>query len=332
MRLAIDAMGNDRGCAPIIAGVRRFLEELDSENEIILVGREDDLKAELVKNNLATCERISIRNATQVMEMGDKIEALREKRDSSILRLVELHRSGEADAIVALGNTAAVVAAARLGLRHIKGVHRSGIAVPMPHESGFTVVIDMGANVIPKPQHLYAYGIMASDYAELVLGITRPRVGLLNVGEEVGKGNELLQEAYELLSKSPVNFIGNVEGGDIFDGTCDVVVCDGFVGNAVLKSAEQMASAMMSIIRNELMKTVISRFGALLCRGAFRRIKKRLSYEQTGGAPLLGVDGVCIVGHGRSNDVAVMNALRVARESVSSKLNDHIRKTLETNT
>ena len=328
MRLAIDAMGNDRGCTPIVAGVRRFLET-DAETSVILVGREEALAAELRQNGLDGNPRLSIRNASQVVEMGDKIDALREKRDSSILKLVELHRTGEADGIVALGNTAAAVAAVRLGLRHIKGVHRAGIAVPMPNETGMTVVIDMGANVIPKPQHLYAYGIMASDYAEMVLGIKRPRVGLLNVGEEVGKGNELLQEAYDLLQKSPVNFIGNVEGRNIFDGSCDVIVCDGFVGNAVLKSAEQMAVAMMNIIKGQLMQSWVSRLGALLCRGAFRRIKRKLSYEETGGAPLLGVDGVCIIGHGRSNDVAVMNALRVARESVSCRLNEHIRKTLE---
>jgi phosphate acyltransferase len=230
--------------------------------------------------------------------------------------------------MVALGNTMAAVAATRLGLRHLEGVHRTGIAVPMPSKTGVTVVIDMGANINVKPKHLYTYGIMASAYCKLVLHEDNPRVGLLNVGEEEAKGNDIVREAYAMLKEAPINFIGNVEGGDIFSGTCDVVVCDGFVGNVILKASEKLGAAFTSILKEGLLATWRTKLGALLAKPALRELKRRASDEDYGGAPLLGVNGICIIGHGRSNPTAVKNALRVAHESVRVDLNRAIHDTL----
>ncbi|MFH0910299.1 MAG: phosphate acyltransferase PlsX [Planctomycetota bacterium] len=327
MRLAIDAMGSDHGFMTILEGVSQYVE-MDRKSEILLVGREEALFQGLKQIGLAHHGRIRVVQASEVIEMEDKIASLREKRDSSISRTVQLVKDGEADAMVALGNTMAAVATTRLGLKHIEGVHRAGIAVPMPSKRGACVVIDMGANINVKPRHLYTYGVMAAAYSRLVLGEKNPRVGLLNVGEEDVKGNDTLKEAFALLKKAPINFIGNVEGGDIFSGVCEVVICDGFVGNALLKASEQIASAFADMLKEAIGQSFLSRLGALLARSAFATVKRKANYDQYGGAPLLGVNGICIIGHGRSNPTAVRNALRVARESVASGLNDHIRETL----
>lgn len=328
MRLAIDAMGTDHGHMTILEGIRKYLS-IDSESEIKIVGREEDLQKGLSELGLSGNSQISIVNASQIIEMDDKIGALREKKDSSIARLVKLVKDGDADAMVALGNTMAAVATSRLGLGHLEGIHRAGIAVPMPSRYGACVVIDMGANVNVKPKHLFTYGIMASAYSELVLGTKNPRVGILNVGEEEVKGTGIQKEAFEMLKNAPINFVGNIEGSGIFNGECDVVVCDGFVGNVVLKSSEAIASAFTSILKDELTKNFITKFGAWLSRSAFKAVKRKSNYDQYGGAPLLGVNGICIIGHGKSNSTAVKNALRVANSSVACKLNAHIHDTLE---
>ncbi len=327
MRVAIDAMGNDQGATPIIDGVKQFLSTY-SDTSLILVGRPDVVRTELARVGLSEGEKIELVEASQVMEMKDKVASLREKKDSSIVRLVETVKAGKADAMVALGNTAAAVGATTLGLRHLKGVKRSGIAVPLPSRKGVCVVIDMGANTAAKPEHLMAYAVMASIYAEHVLGVKNPSVGLLNVGEEAGKGNEWLRQTYTMLETAPVNFLGNVEGHDIYEGACDVVVCDGFVGNVVLKASEALASTISLWLKESLLSSVISKFGAVFCQGAFKKLKKRINYESYGGAPLLGVNGICIIGHGRSSANAVYNALRVARESVIVGLNNLISEKL----
>ncbi|MBN1256406.1 MAG: phosphate acyltransferase PlsX [Planctomycetes bacterium] len=327
MRLAIDAMGNDNGPYPILEGVRKYLAR-DKKSQIILVGHEDKIRPLLVETRLVDNDRVIIRHAPQVIEMEDKLSALREKRDSSIAKVVELVKTGEADAMVALGNTMAAVATTRMGLKHLEGVHRAGIAVPMPSVCGVCIVNDMGANINSKPKHLYTYGVMASSYSHYVLGVDNPRVGLLNVGEEEVKGSDILKDAFSLLKNAPINFIGNVEGGDIFNGKCDVVVCDGFVGNAVLKASEAVASTMGIILRNAIKSSWLSMLGAALAKPAFKQLKQAANYDQYGGAPLLGVNGVCIIGHGRSNSTAVMNALRVAHESVAHRLNEHIHEAL----
>lgn len=328
MRLAIDAMGNDQGCAPIIEGVAAFLRD-DADAVVVLVGDEAKLRDQMSRHGLIDSPRVEIVHASQVMEMNEKVSMLREKKDSSIFRLVQTVKEGKADAMVALGNTAAAVGAATLGLKTLKGVRRSGIAVPMPARHGACVVIDMGANTAVKAEHLMDYGVMASIYCEKVLHQANPRVGLLNVGEEHGKGNDLLRTAFEMLQQAPINFIGNVEGGDIFAGTCDVVVCDGFVGNVVLKASETLARTVTDWLRDAVMMSWMTKLGALLSKPAYAVLKRRISPATYGGAPLLGVNGICIIGHGRSSPYAVQNALRVAKESASVQLNRLIREAIE---
>ncbi|MCX7933887.1 MAG: phosphate acyltransferase PlsX [Planctomycetota bacterium] len=329
MRLAIDAMGSDRGHEPIVAGVAEYLRR-EPDVTVIMVGDEAVLKEDLRRRGVDPRPgRVEIVHASQVMEMHDKVADLREKRDSSIMRLVEVLKSGQADAMVALGNTAAAVAASVIGLGLLQGVRRAGIAVPLPTRGGHPcVVIDMGANTVAKARHLRDYAIMASIYCEKVLGTVRPRVGLLNVGEERGKGNDLLREAFLMLEKAPINFLGNVEGDDIYAGTCDVIVCDGFIGNVVLKVSEELAATVAHWMRDAFRSSWQTRLGAMLAYGAFRILRKRISYDQYGGAPLLGVNGICIIGHGKSNAEAVYNALRVAKESVTVGLNRLIREEL----
>lgn len=331
MRLAIDAMGNDRGAPPIIRGVRDFLSQ-DSESTVVLVGDRDRLNRVMIDEGFGLSSRLELVHASQVMEMGDKVADLREKRDSSIMRLVGELAAGRVDAIVALGNTAAAVGAATIGLKMLPGVRRPGIAVALPtRDPGRPcVAIDLGANTASKPSHLAAYGVMASIYSEQVIGVPNPRVGLLNVGEEKGKGNEALREAFALLEVAPVNFIGNVEGRDIFNGHCDVIVCDGFIGNVVLKASEEIASMITSWIKEAFTASIFSKIGAkLFMRSAINLLRSRLDYATVGGAPLLGVNGVCLIGHGRSSPEAVASALRAARASVSMGINDKIKENIE---
>jgi len=328
MRVAIDAMGGDRGPSAVVEGAAAFLAE-DTDTELVLVGQEDVLAPILEAHGLGGHSRVKIRNASEVIAMGEKLASVRQKRDASIMRAVEAVRDGEADALVAVGNTLAAVAASTLRLRTAEGVHRAGIAVPLPSKSGTTVMIDMGANTACKCEHLVDYAVMASIYASEVLGIAEPRVGLLNVGEELGKGNELLREAHEKISRAPVNFIGNVEGCDIYRGTCDVVVCNGFVGNAVLKASEGAAEIVAHMLREELRRGLLRKLGALLARGAFRDVKRRSDYSEFGGAPLLGLNGSVIIGHGKSDARAVQNAIRVARDSAVHDIVGKIRERLK---
>ncbi len=330
MRIAIDAMGNDNGPIPIVQGIKQFLAE-DQDTTVVMVGDRDRVSQAMIEQGIGLSKRLELVHASQVMEMEDKVADLREKRDSSIMRLVTELKEGRVDAMVALGNTAAAVGAATIGLKLIPGVRRPGIAIAMPtrNHKRPCVVIDMGANTACKPSHLVNYGIMASIYSNKVLGLTQPRVGLLNVGEERGKGNEGLREAFELLEQAPINFIGNVEGGDIFSGDCDVVVCDGFIGNAVLKASETLASTMSMWIKDAMLATWYTKIAALLLQGQMLKVKKRLDYAAYGGAPLLGVNGVCLIGHGRSKAPAVASALRTARESVAMQVNRQIREHIE---
>ena len=330
MRIAIDAMGNDNGPAPIVEGVKAFLEQ-DHESTVVMVGDRDRVSQVMIEKGIGLSKRLELVHASQVMEMEDKVADLREKRDSSIMRLVGELKEGRVDAMVALGNTAAAVGAATIGLKLIPGVRRPGIAIAMPTRNPDRpcVVIDMGANTACKPSHLATYGVMASIYSARVLHLDKPRVGLLNVGEERSKGNEVLREAFELLEQAPINFIGNVEGGDIFSGVCDVVVCDGFIGNAVLKASETLASTMSTWIKEVLYANYISQGAAWILRKGFRRMGQRLDYAAYGGAPLLGVNGVCLIGHGRSTSRAVTSALRTARESVNMQVNKTIRENID---
>jgi glycerol-3-phosphate acyltransferase PlsX len=328
MRVAIDAMGGDAGPAAVASGVAAFLRE-DRETDVVLVGREDVLIPYLEAERIAGHERLRVHHASEVIEMGDKIASVRRKRDASVSKAVELVRDGEADGVVCVGNTLAAVVVSTLRLRLIEGVHRAGIAVPLPNmEGGSTIAIDMGANTMAKPEHLADYAVMASIYACEVLGVDDPRVGLLNVGEELGKGNGLLRESYELLEQAPVHFIGNVEGGDLFSGTCEIVVCDGFVGNVVLKASEAAAELFGALIRQELGRSLTRKVGGILSMGAFRSFKRRTDYAEWGGAILLGVNGVVIIGHGKSDSRAVANAVRLARDAARCRVNEKIRSRL----
>ena len=332
MRIAIDAMGNDNGPRPIVQGIKMFLEDdRHHDTTVVMVGDRDRVTQVMIEEEIGLSQRLELVHASQVMEMGDKVSELREKRDSSIMRLVQEVHDGRADAMIALGNTAAAVGAATIGLKLIPGVRRPGIAIAMPTRNPERpcVVIDMGANTACKPAHLASYGVMASIYSAKVLGLSKPRVGLLNVGEERGKGNEVLREAFSLLEQAPINFIGNVEGGDIFSGACDVVVCDGFIGNAVLKASETLASTMSTWIKDAFYATWYTKLAGLLLKGQMAKVKKRLDYAAYGGAPLLGVNGVCLIGHGRSKATAVASALRTARESVKTQINTLIRENID---
>jgi len=329
MRVAIDAMGNDQGPLPIVEGVGAYLRH-DTETTVILVGERDALRRALIQTRLGETPHLQLVHASQVMEMQDKVSALREKRDSSIVRVVQEVKEGRADAMVALGNTAAAVGATCIGLRNLHGVHRPGIALPLPtrQRNRPCVLIDMGANTAAKPEHLVDYAVMASIYSEQILHVREPRVGLLNVGEERGKGNEALREAFEMLEEAPLNFIGNVEGRDIYAGTCDVVVTDGFTGNVVLKVSEELASTLSEWTKEAFHMSWMTKLAGWLATPAFRALRQRTSYDRYGGAPLLGVNGICIIGHGRSNSTAVFNALRVAKECAVRGVNRRIQERL----
>ncbi len=328
MRVAIDAMGGDRGPAAVVDGAAAFLES-DDTTEVYLVGRAEEIEPILKAKGLAGHARLQIHHASQVIEMGEKLASLRRKTDASILRAVELVRDGEAQAVVAIGNTMAAVAGATLKLRTVEGVHRPGIAVPLPSKAGQTLVVDMGANTMPRAEHLVDYAVMASVYAHELFGVEDPRVGLLNVGEELGKGNPMLREAYELLEKAPIRFAGNAEGSDIYRGTFDVVVCDGFVGNAVLKASEAVAELFLHFLREELDRSIRRKIGALMSKPAFYALRRRTDYAEVGGALLLGVKGIVIIGHGKSDARAVQNAIRVARDAAQRKVNEKIRSRLQ---
>src|SRR5205085_2877747 len=250
---------------------------------------------------------------TQVVEMCDKAaDAVRRKKDSSISRAVDLVKDGAADAIVSAGHTGAAVAAATIKLRTLPGIDRPGIAALIPTETNLFVLIDAGANTNCEPSHLLQYGIMGAVYSRHVLRFKNPRVGLMSIGGEEMKGNELTKEVFKMLRSSQLNFRGNIEGHDLFEEPVEVVVCDGFVGNVILKTCESIATAIFKWLKHELMRSAPRKAGAFLAREAFRTIRKKTNYEEYGGMPLLGVNGICIISHGASTPLAIKNALRVA--------------------
>jgi glycerol-3-phosphate acyltransferase PlsX len=250
--------------------------------------------------------------------------SVRRKRNSSIVVGLELVRDGRAEAFFSAGNTGAVVCAATLGLGLLPGIERPGIALVIPTLKGVSLIIDVGANIDPKPTQLLQYGIMSDVYSRYILNRPNPSVGLLNIGEEESKGTEFMKEAHELFEKSRLNFIGNVEGKDLFSGKCDVIVCDGFVGNVALKVSESAAEAMGEFLKRHLLNNPLGNLGLLLLKRSLVRFKKDIDYSEYGGAPLLGVNGVVIIGHGRSNVNAIKNAIRVAKEEVERQFNEKI--------
>jgi glycerol-3-phosphate acyltransferase PlsX len=273
---------------------------------------------------------LEIRHASQVVGMGESpSQALRRKRDSSLRVAAQLVKDGEAAAFVSAGNTGAAMAIAMFVIGVLPGVDRPAIAAVLPNHRRFTVLLDVGANVDPKPWHLLQFAVMGHVYARDILGYDNPRVGLLSVGEEEGKGNELTREAYDQLKDSSLNFVGNVEGRDIYNGRCDVVVTDGFTGNVALKISESLVETLGAMIKEELTRDIRSKVGAALALPAFARFKRRVDYTEMGGAPLLGIDGAAIICHGASPVKAIKNAVRVASEWAKTGVNEHIKAALE---
>lgn len=324
MRIAVDAMGGDFAPKEIVAGAVKAALELKDLTSLVLVGQEEVIRQEL-KAYEPIPQKLLIRHASEVVGMEETPAlAIRKKKDNSISRMMDMINAGEVDAAVSAGNTGAMVVAATLKLRTLAGIQRPAIATVMPTMGRPIVLIDAGANTDCSPELLAEFAVMGSVYAREILGQPSPVVGLMSIGGEDSKGNEITKEAFRLLSAAPVNFRGNVEGHDLFRGETDVVVCDGFVGNVVLKTSESVAHAIGSWLKKEFKANPLRILGALLLRGALKTIKKRMDPEMFGGAPLLGVNGVCIITHGSSSRTAIYHAVRVACESVGHHVNDRI--------
>jgi len=324
MRIAVDVMGGDHGCGVIIAGVKAALEENKDITAIYLVGNKADIHAALPPRGFRD-HRVRIIHTTEVVEMEDKpVVALRKKKDSSIGRAAELVSDGKADAVISLGNTGGIFAAATFKVGRIAGVDRGCIATVIPRQNNEFVLLDSGANVECKPLHLAQFAVMGSVYSREILKRKNPRVGILSIGSEDSKGNELTLEAFKLCKKLDLNFIGNIEGHDLFKDRVDVVVCDGFVGNIVLKSVESLAVAMFSMLKRELMHTAQRKLGAYLAKGAFHSIRRRMDPEVYGGAPLLGFNGLVFKAHASARERAVTSAIRVTNNAVKTQINQMI--------
>ena len=322
MRIVVDAMGGDHGPGVIVQGAIAAVNEYAVE--VILVGDEKRIN-ELLTEHHYSGNRISVYPALEVVEMHESAAVtIRKKKKSSMVVGINLVKDGKGDAFFSVGNTGAVVCAAALNLGLLAGVERPGIGIIMPTLKGNCMVIDVGANIDPKPKQLLQYGIMADVYSRYILNKPSPTVGLLNVGEEETKGTDFIKETYDLLSGSKINFIGNVEGKDLFSGKCDIIICDGFVGNVALKVTEGLAKAMQEFLKRHIKKNIFGILGYILLKSSFSGFKKEIDYSEYGGAPLLGVNGVVIIGHGRSNKNAVKNAIRVAKEEVAGKCNEKI--------
>jgi len=322
MRVAVDAMGGDHAPREVVAGAVQAARDLGVE--VILVGPTGVLTEELRALGAAGAARIE--EAPEVIDMAEApAMALRRKRRASIPVAIELVHRGDADAMVSAGNTGAAMAAALFGLGRVEGIDRPAVAAVLPTLGGRTIMLDVGANVDCRPKHLLQFAVMGSVYAARVLGVPEPRVGVLSNGAEDTKGNDVVVRAAELLRGSGLRFIGNVEGREFWDGVADVVVCDGFVGNVVLKFGEGLALGIFSLLRDELRRGFLSRLGVALVRSRLRTVGRRMDYTEYGGAPLLGVNGVCIIQHGSSKAKAIRNAVALAADSVRARIVDVIR-------
>jgi phosphate acyltransferase len=324
MKIALDAMGGDFGPPNLVAGAALALREYPHISKLFLVGDTAQIEAELRKLD-CNDSRIEIVHSTQVVDMSDSAwSAVRRKKDSSVSRAVDLVKRGQANAIVSAGHTGAAVAASMIKLRTLPGIYRPGIAAVLPTETNVFVLMDAGANIDARPEHLLQYAFMGSVYSSHVLGYKNPTVGLISLGEEDVKGNEMTKEVFKMLKKSSLNFVGNIEGRHLFEDPVEVVVCDGFVGNVILKTCESISVAIFQWLKHELSRTPMRKLGAFLARESFRTIKDKTNYEEYGGSPLLGVNGICIIAHGSSTPLAIKNALRVAAESIEHQVNPHI--------
>jgi glycerol-3-phosphate acyltransferase PlsX len=330
MKIAVDAMGGDYAPEEIVLGAIDAVKHY--KLDVVLVGDTDKIQAVLQQYKAVDNPHLSIVHASEVIEMGEHpAKAIRKKRDASIVVATRLVKEKTCDAVVAPGSTGAAVAAALFGLGRIKGIDRPGIATPIPSDKGVTVLLDSGAMANSKPKHLVEQAIMGSHYAKYILGVNKPSVGLLSIGEESSKGNDVVQATYPLLERlKTISFYGNVEGRDIPKGTVDVVVCDGFVGNVVLKFGEGLALFLIKMVKDTIKESgFIAKLGAVAIMPALKKLKKRLDYTEYGGAPLLGVDGSFIICHGSSKAKAIKNAIRVASELVEQDVVGHIRHSIE---
>ena len=326
--IALDAMGSERAPKPEIEGAIQAVRHYDLS--VLLVGREALVRDELAQHPSAAGLPIQVVNATEVIGMRDKAaQAMRAKRDSSMRVGLRLVRDGRAHGFITAGNTGAAMATAKIVLGTLPGVHRPGLAAVFPTATGeASMMIDVGANVDCGPESLEQFAIMGEIYFRSIFNKPRPRVGLLSIGEEETKGNELTHQAHHLLKRLPINFVGNVEGRDLFNGHADVIICDGFVGNVALKISEGVAETVRAMLKESLTSTIASQVGFLLARKAFKDFKRRIDWSEYGGAPLLGVKGACIVCHGSSNANAIKNALRVAAEFATADVNQAIEQEL----
>lgn len=328
MSIAVDAMGGDLAPFVVVQGAVEAAREYG--HSIILVGDSEIVRAELEKHD-AKGLPISVKHAEEVVAMDElPSQAMRKKKKSSIRLAVDLVRSGESRAFVSAGNTGAAMAHAKYRWGRLKGVERPAIAAGLPTPEGLAILLDAGATIDCKPKHLVQFAIMGEMYARYILHKSDPRVALLSIGEEEAKGNDVIREAYTALKRSSLNFIGNLDGKEVYQGRADVIVCDGLIGNVALKISESAAEMMQKVLRNELGRTWQSRLGAFILKPAFRNLKKAVDYSEYGGAPLLGVNGVCIIAHGRSSAKAIRNAIRVAGEFMENRVNEHIMEDLET--
>jgi len=321
MRIAIDAMGGDKAPEEIISGALEAIELLDSNDELILVGPKETVESKLPRKTQGV---ISVVDAPEVIGMDESpTESIRNKRNSSIAIIAKMAKNGEADAVISAGNTGACVVACQMRMRNLQGVNRPGIAVVFPTFEGPVTICDVGANIACKPINIYQYAVMARIYSKHVLGIENPRVGLMSIGQEDVKGDEIVKKARGFLkSDKQLNYIGNIEGRDIFKGVCDVVVCDGFVGNVILKVTEGVVDGLFKAIKHELKQEKL--LLALKFKPVMMRIYQKYDYNEYGGAPLLGVNGTALICHGASESRTIKNAIRTAKAFHTKKINDKI--------
>ncbi len=329
MKIAIDAMGGDHGLTPVVEGAIQAIKELDIE--LVLVGQEDQIRSELDRVKW-TDSRLTVQHASQTVDMHESpAQVARKKRDSSIWVATNLVKTGQADAVVSAGNTGATMVSAFFLLGVIKGVERPAICATLPTLQGTAVMLDVGATVDCTARQLYQFGIMGHEYGKHLLGKSTPRVGLLSIGEEETKGNDMTKEAFRLLRESPLNFIGNIEGRDVYSGNADVIVCDGFLGNVSLKISEGLADAMKKMLMREIMASWLGRVSFLFLTGPLMRFKRRTDYAEFGGAPLLGVNGISMICHGRSSAKAIKNAIVRAEALAKGRLIELIQRDIAEN-
>lgn len=326
MKIALDAMGSDARPVPDVEGAVMAAREFGIT--VVLVGDENKIKTELSKHDTRGLD-LPIAHTPSEIGMTEHVESVKAKKDASMNVAVRMVRQKEANAFVTAGNSGAAMAAALFGLGRLKGIERPALGTVYPTATGWTFLLDIGANTEVKPEHLYQFAVMGSAYAQKVMGVAHPRVALLSNGEEEGKGPLVVRDAFAMLKNSRLNFVGNAEGKDVPNGIADVVVSDGYAGNVVIKLSEGLASVLVGFIKSEIKKRPIAVLGAALAKPAFDALRTRLDYAEIGGGILLGVDGIAIIGHGRSNAKAIKNALRVAKRAVEGNVLDAIRSGLQ---